>query len=97
MAPLLICATLFLPVPWRVLVGYVFPWSRWPRVGMAVFLVPLVAWAVALSVIAVQEGEYLVGLPILISGFWFPQFILIGFFAWCEREQSRASSREASI
>ena len=43
MAPLLICATLFLPVPWRVLVGYVFPWSRWPRVGMAVFLVPLVA------------------------------------------------------
>ena len=88
MKPWLICLVLFLPMPWRVLIGFICPWSRWPRVGVALFLVPLLAVGAAVSAMGVLEGEYLVGLPILIAGFWLPQFILIAFLACCEREQA---------
>jgi|LakMenEpi03Aug12_release.lakeMendotaPanAssembly.Ray.scaffolds.fasta_scaffold3169320_1 hypothetical protein len=88
MEPWLVFAVLLLPMPWRVLVGCAFPWSRWPRVGVALFLVPLLALGFALSVTGALEGETFVGLPILIAGFWLPQFILIAFFACCEREHA---------
>jgi hypothetical protein len=96
MEPWLICAALFLPISWRLVVGFVSPWSRWPRVGVVLFLVPLIAVAASISVVGVREGEYLLGLPILLIGFWCPQLILIAFFAWCEREQSCRSSSDAA-
>ncbi len=88
MEPWLVFAVLLLPMPWRVLVGWVFPWSRRPRVGVALFMAPLFALGVVLSATGALEDETFVGLPMLMAGFWLPQFVLIAFFACCDQEHA---------
>ena len=95
MDPWLICAALFLPLPWRFAVAFLFPRSQRPRIRLAVFVAPLVAIAAYFLIVACRSPEYHITLPVLLFGFWVPQFLLIAFFAMCEREQSRQSAREA--